>query len=56
MQKMLNSSKKVNLWSSNVFAAFDIFIVLELLDKLQKYICRTVGPSLAASFEPLVHC
>ena len=28
---------------------------LELLDKLQKQICRTVGPSLAVSLEPLVH-
>ena len=28
---------------------------LELLDKLQKGICRTVGPSLAASLEPLAH-
>ena len=27
---------------------------LELLDKLEKWICRTVGPSLTASFEPLV--
>ena len=27
---------------------------LELLDKLQKRICRTVGPSLAASLETLV--
>ena len=26
-----------------------------LLDKLQKRICRTVGPSLAASLEPLAH-
>ena len=26
---------------------------LELLDKLQKQICRTVGPSLAVSLEPL---
>ena len=26
---------------------------LELLDKLEKRICRTVGPSLAASLEPL---
>ena len=26
---------------------------LELLDKLQKQICRTVVPSLAVSFEPL---
>ena len=28
---------------------------LALLDNLQKWICRTVGPSLAASFEPLAH-
>ena len=28
---------------------------LELLDKIQKWICRTVGPSLAASLEPLAH-
>ena len=28
---------------------------LELLDKLQKWICRTVGPSLADSLEPLAH-
>ena len=28
---------------------------LELLDKLQKQICRTVGPSLAASLEPFSH-
>ena len=28
---------------------------LELLDKLQKWIYRTVGPSLAASLEPLAH-
>ena len=29
---------------------------LELLDKLQKWVCRTIGPSLAASLEPLAHC
>ena len=28
---------------------------LDLLDKLQKQICRIAGPSLAASLEPLVH-
>ena len=28
---------------------------LELLDKLQKRICRAVGPSLAASLKPLAH-
>ena len=29
---------------------------LEMLDKLQKRICRTVGPSLAASLEATGHC
>ena len=29
---------------------------LKLLDKLQKQIHRTVGPSLAACLEPLAHC
>ena len=29
---------------------------LELLDKLQKRICMTVGPSLPTSLEPLAHC
>ena len=28
---------------------------LELFDKLQKRICRTVGPSLAASLKPFAH-
>ena len=29
---------------------------LDFLDKLQKRICRIVGPSLASSLEPLAHC
>ena len=29
--------------------------LLELLDKLQKWIRRTVGPSLATTLEPLSH-
>ena len=29
---------------------------LELLDKLQKQICRTAGPLLAASLDPLALC
>ena len=28
---------------------------LEMLDKLQKLTCTTVGPSIAASFKPLAH-
>ena len=29
---------------------------LELLYKLQKRVCKTLGPSLASSLEPLAHC
>ena len=29
---------------------------LDMLDKLEKQICKTVGPKLAASFKPLGHC
>ena len=29
---------------------------LELLDKLQKQICRTIVSSFAACLEPLAHC
>ena len=29
---------------------------MELLDKLWKWICTTVGPSLAASLQSLAHC
>ena len=32
-----------------------LLVILELLDKLQKRICRTVGPSFATSLEPLAH-
>ena len=38
----------------NVWASARI-CYLELLDKLQKWICRTTGPWLAASLEPLAH-
>ena len=29
---------------------------LQLSDKLQKQICKTVGPALTPSLEPLVYC
>ena len=29
---------------------------LDMLDRLQKLVCRAVGPSLAASLEPLTNC
>ena len=51
---------KSTIWSSmeysyHVWAGASSYY-LELLDKLQKQICRTVGSSLAASLEPLAHC
>ena len=30
-------------------------LYLDMLDKPQKQVCRTVSPSLSAPFEPLVH-
>ena len=30
--------------------------ILNLLDKLQKQICRSVGPPFVAFLEPLAHC
>ena len=38
------------------FWAGDPSCYLELLDKLQKVICRTVDPSFTAILEPLAHC
>ena len=42
--------KKKNVWAGAPSC------YLKLLDELQKWICRTVGPSLAKSLETLVHC
>ena len=36
--------------------AWNTVVMSELLDKLQRHICRTIGPSLAASLESLAHC
>ena len=41
-------------WNT-VVCAGALSCYLELLDKLQKPICRTVGSSLAASLEPFAH-
>ena len=45
-------SPEVTLYFCHIWAGAPS-CYLELLDKLQ--ICRTVGPSLAASLEPLAH-
>ena len=45
----------LNEYCSHVWAGAPTFY-LEILDKLQKQICKTVGPSLAVSLEPLSHC
>ena len=43
-----------NIYCFHVWAG-DPSYYFELLDKLQKIICRTIGPSLAASLDPLAH-
>ena len=43
------------LYKSTIHPCMEYCCYLELLDKLQKQICRTVGPSLAASLEHLTH-
>ena len=42
-------------WNTVVMSGLVLSCYLELLDKLLKRVCRTVGPSLAASLEPLAH-
>ena len=50
---------KSTIWSSMEHCCYvwagALSCYLELLDKLLKWICRTVGPSLAASLEPFSH-
>ena len=58
--KFLSSVVALYLYKSIIVRAWGILLPclgckLELLDKLQKRICRTVGPSLAPSLEPLVY-
>ena len=38
-----------------VISGMVLLCYLELLDKLQKHLCRAVGPPLATSLEPLAH-
>ena len=42
-----------DLWQQ--LESFSWGCYLELLDKLQKWVCRTVDPSITASLKPLVH-
>ena len=51
--KFLSPEVALYLYKSNLAGAPSCY--LDLLDKLQKRICRIVGPSLAASLEPLAH-
>ena len=52
------SLHKSNIWPSMEYCCHvctgDPICYLELLDKLQKQICRTLDPSLAVSLEPLL--
>ena len=52
--KFLSPETALYLYKSTMRAGAPSYY-LELLDKLQKRICKTVGPSLAASLEPLAH-
>ena len=51
----LYKSTIAHVWNTVVTSVLDPSYYLELLDKLQKRICRTVGLSPAASLEPLAH-
>ena len=63
--KFVSPEVALYLYKSNIRPAWNIVVTsglvplpsyyLELLDKLQKWICRTVGPSLAVLLEPLAH-
>ena len=59
---LLNLNLIYETWWTGVRSGLLISMVgkfscyLDLLDKLQKQICRVVGPSLAASLEPSAHC
>ena len=62
--KLLSSAVALYLYKSTIRPCMEYcchvwagapICYLELLDKLQKRICRTVGPSLAVSLEPLAH-
>ena len=43
-------------WNTAVMPELVLIAAIWMLDKLQKWVCRIVGPSLAASLEPLAHC
>ena len=54
IQKKLLFTENMFIKNCCVWAGGPSFY-LELLNKLQKRICRTAGPSLAACLEPLAH-
>ena len=63
--KFLSPEVALYLYKSTIGSCMEYFChvwagapscCLELLDKLQKWIFRTVGPSLDTSLEPLVYC
>ena len=63
--KFLSSEVAVYLYNSTICSCIEYCChiragapscYLQLLDKLQKLICRTAGPSFATSLELLAHC
>ena len=53
--KCLSPESALYLCTSTICPCMEYCCYLGLLYKLEKQICRTVGPSLAASLEPLAH-
>ena len=55
--KFLSPEVALYLYKSTICPCMEYccHVYLDLLEKLQKRICRIVGPSLAASLEPLAH-
>ena len=63
-RKFLSPEVALYLYKSTIEACMEYYChvwagapscYLKLLDQLQKWTCRTVGPSLAACLEPLAH-
>ena len=53
--KFLSPEVALYLYKSTLWCCME-YCYMEMLDKLQKQVCRTVVPSLAASLKHLAHC
>ena len=53
---LYKSTMHLSMWYCGCVLPGTPSCYLDMLDKLLKRICRTVGPALAAYLEPLAHC